>query len=136
MSTQPGVTIKPVGIDLAPGGADRAGRLDRDDRVAVDRHIGESPLGAGAVDQRAVANHQIVHGRTLAIWRLRTDFGDPARRNLDANGLWRVVQRRGPASESVGSAPDTTSTLRFSGGVERIIVANTKAMAPMPAPTR
>src|SRR3546814_4391921 len=46
-------------VDLfAPGGQVRA---DRDDAVAVDRDIRRERLAARAVDDRAAANHQIIH---------------------------------------------------------------------------
>src|SRR3546814_6396467 len=49
-------------VDLfAPGGQVRA---DRDDAVPIHRDIGDEGLAARTIDDRAAANHQIVHIRS------------------------------------------------------------------------
>ncbi len=65
-----GVDVDPARRDDHPGGVDFsysgsdvvAGRLDGDDRFAVDCDVGQSSVGTCPVDHRAIANHQVVHG--------------------------------------------------------------------------
>ena len=56
-----------TGVDLAvTRGVDRT---DGDDLVAVDRHVGGGGARAGAVDDRAAANDEIMgHGKPLCLW--------------------------------------------------------------------
>jgi hypothetical protein len=69
-----GVHVDPAGRDDLPVGVDfstaasshRAGRPDGDDRVAVDRDFTKIRLGVGPVDDRAVANHDVVHDHIMA----------------------------------------------------------------------
>src|SRR5258708_40203310 len=56
----------PVGLDLAPPRASLA--ADRGDLAAVDRDVaGEAGL-AGAVENGAPANHDVMHGRRSCGW--------------------------------------------------------------------
>ena len=59
----PGGDDQPVGIDLAcPVGGDGARWPDGHDVIAVDGQLSEVGLAAGAIDDRAVANHDVVRG--------------------------------------------------------------------------
>jgi hypothetical protein len=46
-------------VDFAPSTADVA--ADRSDEFTVDGEVGDAARRAGAIDERAVANHEIVH---------------------------------------------------------------------------
>ena len=57
----------PVGVDLSTAvSSHRAGRPDGDDRVAVDRYFTKVWLSVGPVDDRAVANHDVMHDHIMA----------------------------------------------------------------------
>ena len=57
MSTKPGVTSSPVGVDLLVAGWEI--RSDGDDVPHVHRQVTDESRGPRAVDDRAVANNQI-----------------------------------------------------------------------------
>ena len=69
-----GMHVDPAGRDDQPVGVDfstavsshRAGRPDGDDRVAVDRYFTKVWLSVGPVDDRAVANHDVMHDHIMA----------------------------------------------------------------------
>ena len=60
MSTKPGVTSRPSASTLAPAGA--VDRADLGDAPAVDRDVGGAAGRAGAVDDGAAADDQVVLG--------------------------------------------------------------------------
>ncbi len=59
MSTKPGVTSAPLGVDHLPGVAQVGS--DRGDEPVGDRHVGFTGLGPGAVDHQATPYEQIEH---------------------------------------------------------------------------
>ena len=61
-SMKPGATISPATSITSASGGDQAG-ADRGDAVAVDAHVGDEPVRAGAVDDGAAAEQE----RRLAV---------------------------------------------------------------------
>jgi hypothetical protein len=60
MSTKPGVTSRPVGVDHPVRGAQAAAH--RHDAAALHRHVGLAGRYTGAVDDGAALDEDVVHG--------------------------------------------------------------------------
>ena len=63
MSTNPGATILPRGVDFGP--AARLDGADASDAVAVDRDIGDEAGLAAAVDDGAAADDEVVQAAVV-----------------------------------------------------------------------
>src|SRR5580704_991750 len=122
-----GVDIDPAGgdqqavrVDLAPAGAGLA--ADRGDLAVIDRDIASKGLRAGAVEDGAAANDDIMHlaspGKSLA----QHEPGGTAAQSLAPHGP--MPQRRAPAAreDAMSERQRVAIVTGAAGGIGRELV--------------